>query len=405
MIDKQEHQGWKRAVFLLALCIGGTSASYTMLVPFLPLYLLELGAPQDQVTLYAGVVFSVTFLIAAIMAPIWGKMADKRGKRPMAIRACVGLTAAYFLGGIVTSPLQLFGMRVVQGFANGFLPAVLAIASVRAPANKLGYALGIVQTGQIIGTVLGPLLGGIISELVGMRMSFFVASGFLLLVTIFVFFFVKEPPRQEKMVKKAVETSILEDFRYAAHNHLLVGMLLLAMVINLANMVLQPVISLYIAELQSSMENVAFTSGLIFSLGGIAGALSTAFWGTMGQRRGYFLVMVVAFGVGGLFNAMQYLAPGIASFAVLQFLFGLFFVGANPAVSATLAGSTDAGFRGRAFGLMTTANQFGGMAGPLLGSGIATLLGIKFVFLVTGPCLMLIGGFIWYRCLHQRTTA
>ena len=182
-------------------------------------------------------------------------------------------------------------------------------------------------------------------------------------------------------------------------------MLLLAMVINLANMVLQPVISLYIAELQSSMENVAFTSGLIFSLGGIAGALSTAFWGTMGQRRGYFLVMVVAFGVGGLFNAMQYLAPGIASFAVLQFLFGLFFVGANPAVRATLAGSTDAGFRGRAFGLMTTANQFGGMAGPLLGSGIATLLGIKFVFLVTGPCLMLIGGFIWYRCLHQRTTA
>ena len=398
----RENAGWKRAVFLLAFCIGGTSASYTMLVPFLPLYLLELGTPQENVALYSGAVFSVTFLVAAVMAPIWGKMADKRGKRPMAIRACAGLTLAYFLGGIVTSPLELFGMRIVQGFANGFLPAVLAIASVQAPANKLGYALGVVQTGQIIGTVMGPLLGGIIAEIFGMRMSFFLAAAFLLGITIFVFFFIQEPPSAVPAAKKLQETSILDDFRYAAHNRLLVAMLFLSFVINLSNMVLQPVISLYVAQLQNSMENVAFTSGLVFSLGGIAGALSTTFWGTLGQRRGYFLVMVLAFCVGGVFNFSQYFAPGIVSFAVLQFLFGLFFIGANPAVSATLAGSTDAGFRGRAFGLATTANQFGGMTGPLLGSTISAFLGIQFVFLITGPFLAMIGIVIWWTCLHRR---
>ncbi len=402
----QDNSGWKKSIFLLAFCIAGTSASYTMLVPFLPLYLLELGAPQDNVALYSGAVFSVTFLVAAIMAPIWGKMADKSGKRPMAIRACVGLTLAYFLGGIVTSPLQLFGMRIIQGFANGFFPVVLAIASVSAPSNKLGYALGIVQTGQIVGTVLGPLIGGIIAELVGMRMSFFVASGFLLLVTLMVFFLVKEPVTAVQTADKekaSAESSILDDFRYAAHNRLLVGMLFLSFIISLANMVLQPVISLYVAELQHSMDNVAFTSGLVFSLGGIAGVLSTTLWGALGQRRGYFLVMFLAFCGAGIFNFLQYFMSGILGFAVCQFLFGLFFVGANPAVSATLVRATDAGFRGRAFGLATTANQAGGMTGPLLGSFIGTLLGIKYVFLVTGSLLVLIGVVLWYRCVRRKT--
>ena len=123
---------WKRNVFVLAFANACAAASYTMLVPFLPLYLLELGVEQNQVALYSGAVFSITFLIAAIMAPIWGKIADQHGKKPMAIRACIGLSIAYILGGLVTSPAELFGMRALQGLANGFLPGALAITSMSA---------------------------------------------------------------------------------------------------------------------------------------------------------------------------------------------------------------------------------------------------------------------------------
>ena len=90
---------WKRNTFLMAFGLAGTSASYTMLIPFLPLYLMELGTPQEDVMFWSGGVFSITFFIAAVMAPIWGRFADKYGKKRMAVRAAIGLMAAYFVGG------------------------------------------------------------------------------------------------------------------------------------------------------------------------------------------------------------------------------------------------------------------------------------------------------------------
>lgn len=400
--DHEPPFNWRKNVYVLAFASSCTAASYTMLVPFLPLYLLELGAPENRVALYSGAVFSVAFLVAAIMAPVWGKMADQRGKKLMAVRACAGLTIAYFLGGIVTTPLQLFGMRVVQGFANGFLPMVLAIASASAPSNRLGYALGIAQTGQIIGGVLGPLIGGVIAELIGMRLSFFVASGFLLLVTLLVLLVVKEPPASASARETKADSSIIEDFRYALSNRHIMGMLILSFVISLGNMVLQPVISLYVAALQHSMENVVFTSGLVFSLGGIAGAISTAPWGNFGQRHGYFRVMAMSFLGAGIFNFLQYFPTTISGFAICQFFFGLFFVGANPAVSAILVKSSPDNFRGRVFGLATTANQSGAMVGPLVGSLISTYFGIRDVFLITGPVLFCIGLWLWQKRERRR---
>jgi len=393
---------WKRNLFVLGFSVACTSASYTMLIPFLPMYLLEIGVGESDVAMWSGVVFSVTFLVAAIMAPIWGKMADKKGKRPMLIRAgfCLGLV--YLLGAFVTSPQQLFVVRVLQGFANGFLPASLAIVSTSVPQNKLGYSLGVIQTGQIIGTVLGPLLGGAIAHVVGMRSSFILAGILLFLITLFVAFLVKEPEHVERVDTKQADEGILDDLKYAYHNRRLVEMLALSFIISFANMVIQPVISLYIAQLQGSMDGVMLTSGIVFSLGGIAGALSTTFWGSFGQRRGYFFVMVLAFCGAGIFNFLQYFPATVIGFGIFQFLFGLFFVGANPAVSATLVKSTNADFRGRVFGLATAANQSGAMVGPLVGSFISTVIGIQYVFLFTGPMLFLIGLVVYYHYIgHQ----
>ena len=397
---------WKRNVFVLAFSVGCTSAGYTMLVPFLPMYLLELGVSEQNVAMWSGIVFSVTFFVAAIMAPLWGKMADKGGKRLMAIRAGIGLAIVYFLGGVVTSPEQLCWVRVLQGVANGFLPAALAIASMSAPQDKLGYSLGVVQTGVIIGSVLGPLLGGAIAHVIGMRASFMLAGVVLLFVVLLVAIVVKEPaaPIQPAEDSPALlnDQSILGDMKYALHNRMLMEMLVLAFIISFSNMVLQPVITLYIAQIQGSMDNVILTSGIVFSLGGIAGALSTTFWGTFGQRRSYFVVLVLAFCGAGAFNFLQYFPETVKGFAVLQFFFGLFFVGANPAVSAMLVKSTDAAFRGRVFGLMTTANQSGSMVGPLVGSFISTMFGIRSVFLFTGPMLLLIGMAVYYRYVAHK---
>lgn len=389
---------WRVNLWVLCASVVLTSASYTMIVPFLPVYLLELGVSEQDVAMWSGAVFSISFLVGAIMAPIWGKFADKNGKRLMAIRAGIGLAIVYFLGGIVTGPVQLLGVRILQGFANGFLPASLAIISSSAPKEQLGFSLGIIQTGQIIGGVLGPLLGGSLAHVFGMRASFFVAGVCLLLVTIVVVFLVKEPAKVED---RHAGSSMMEDIKHAAKNSLLVEMLGLTLLIQLAMMILQPVMTLYIAQLQGDMEGVVLTSGIIFSLGGIAGAVSTPFWGRYGQRSGYFKAMAYAFGGAGIFNFLQFFPATVVGFGALQFLVGTFIVGVNPSISATIVNCTDASFRGRVFGFATTAYQIGAMIGPLLGGAIAASMGIQYVFIFTGILLFGISLIVFYRYIYQ----
>jgi DHA1 family multidrug resistance protein-like MFS transporter len=122
---------WKLVLGILTANVLFMSSSYTMLIPFLPMYLtLELGVPESDVNIWSGIVFSASFVMSAVMAPIWGKLADKKGKRLMAIRASFLLSISYFLGGIVQTPEQLALMRLFQGFAAGLWPMELAIMSL-----------------------------------------------------------------------------------------------------------------------------------------------------------------------------------------------------------------------------------------------------------------------------------
>ena len=162
--------GWKVVLAVLTGNVIFMASSYTMLIPFLPMYLThELGVPMESVNLWAGAVFSASFIVSAIMAPIWGRMADTHGKRLMAIRASLLLSVSYFLGGVVSSPLELVGMRTFQGFAAGLWPMDLAIMTLYAPPDKLGVCLGIMQSAMTAGGVIGPLLGGVLAEAFGMR--------------------------------------------------------------------------------------------------------------------------------------------------------------------------------------------------------------------------------------------
>lgn len=170
-------KNWKIILAILTANVVFMSASYTMLIPFLPMYLVrELGVSQSEVTMWSGVVFSVTFLIGGIMAPVWGKMADTHGKKPMAIRSGLGLALSYLLGGMVTSPEQMVGVRVLQGFAAGLWSVCLAIATSSVPVGKLGMSLGILQSGLTAGNVIGPLIGGVLASMFGMRTSFYLGG-------------------------------------------------------------------------------------------------------------------------------------------------------------------------------------------------------------------------------------
>lgn len=388
---------WKLVLAILTCNILFMSSSYTMLVPFLPMYLtMELGVSQADVNIWSGIVFSASFLVSAIMAPIWGKMADTKGKRIMAMRASFLLSISYFLGGIVQSPEQLTLMRLFQGFASGLWPMDLAIMTLYAPASRLGFCLGIMQGTLTAGGVVGPLLGGILAEAVGMRYSFFLASGALFLNFLVFTFIIKEPPTPAKT--EATKDDIPDATECSPWRMpLLRNMLLCGTLVQMVILILQPVLTTYVAKLAGPLPNIVFVAGLVFSLGGIAGAMAAPVWGTFGQRHGFFKAMCLGMTGAGISMIIQGIPNTLVPFAIMQFVGGLFFCGIHPAINAILASNTPPSYKGRIFGMLFAAQQVGSMAGPLLGGLIATYLGMHWVFALSGVILLLLSTAVWRR--------
>ena len=388
---------WKLVLVILTCNILFMSSSYTMLIPFLPMYLtMELGVSQTDVNIWSGIVFSASFLVSAIMAPIWGKMADTKGKRIMAMRASFLLSISYFLGGIVQSPEQLTLMRLFQGFASGLWPMDLAIMTLYAPPSRLGFCLGIMQGTLTAGGVVGPLLGGVLAEAVGMRYSFFLASAALFLNFLVFTFIIKEPPTSAKDDAIPKDTSDIKECS-PWRMPLLRNMLLCGTLVQMVILILQPVLTTYVAKLAGPLPNIVFVAGLVFSLGGIAGAMAAPIWGTFGQRRGFFKAMCLGMAGAGISMIIQGIPDTLVPFAIMQFVGGLFFCGIHPAINAILASNTPPSYKGRIFGMLFAAQQVGSMAGPLLGGLIATYLGMHWVFALSGVILLLLSTAVWRR--------
>lgn len=391
---------WRKNLWVLAFGVMTASSSYTMVIPFLPVYLLDLGVDSGQVNMWSGIVFSVTFFISALMAPYWGRCADRTGRRRMIMRAGFSLAVVYFLGALVRTPVELLIMRILQGFANGFVPASMAIVASSVPADRLGASLGFMQTALLIGSIMGPLAGGVLSHLFGMRLSFVISAFAILAGTIMVRALVKEPAN----VQRVSESSITEDFKLALGNHSLVRMLLLLFIVQVATMILQPLMALYVAELQGSWDGAVLASGIIYSLAGVAGAISAPLWGWLGQSRGFLKILVIGFLGAGLFVLGQFMVADLYGFSLLQFMFGLFIVGVYPAINTIAVSSNEPDFQGRIFGLTTTANQLGSMVGPLLGGVVSSWLGIRPVFLLSGTLLVTVGLVVYLGSLRKRLT-
>lgn len=378
---------WRRNLWALWFGCMMSSSSYTMVVPFLPLYLFDLGVTAKTVNLWSGLVFSVSFLVGAIMAPFWGRWADKAGKRRMVIRSGLSLGTVYFLCSLVRSPEELFVVRLLQGVAAGFVPASMALVASSAPEDRLGFSLGLMQTATLTGGIVGPLFGGALAHIFGMRASFQVSAAIIFLGTAMVRLVVSEPPCSDPPQSGGVA----DDLKTAWHNRTLMSMLALLLLVQMAAMVLQPLITLYVAELQGRLEGAVLVSGFVFSLAGIAGAIAAPLWGRLGQRAGFLRILVIGFVAARVVNACQYFVNDIWRFGMLQFAFGLFIAAVFPAINTLVATNTDHGFQGRAFGLTMSANQLGAMIGPLLGGLASSWLGIKLIFVSTGVLLVTVG--------------
>jgi len=380
---------WKRTMWVLWVGVLLCSSSYTMSVPFLPLFLFDLGVDRDWVNWWAGIVFSSAFLVGAFMAPLWGSLADRYGRRKMVIRAGLSLAVIYALFALVQNPWELTIVRLLQGFVGGFVPASMAIVASSAPEKDMGWSLGTMQAGTMSGGILGPLFGGVLSELFGIRVSFVIAAVLIFLASVAVIFWVREahskPPGQE--TEKFGVSRIFGDFRMALGNRPFLQMMALLLIFQLSVNMIQPLLTLHISNMQGKLEGAVLSSGIIFSLIGIAGIIASPAWGRIGQRFDYPRILYICLIGAGIIVSLQYFVNKLWLFTAVQFVYGLFMAGVVPSANTIVVQNTTSDFRGRSFGFTTSANQLGAMIGPLIGGGLGTLLGIHWVFVFTGIIL------------------
>ncbi|WP_307760870.1 MFS transporter [uncultured Phascolarctobacterium sp.] len=394
---------WQRNLAVLWGGVFFACASYTMVVPFLPVFLLqELHVDSNDVNFWSGLVYAITFLGAAIMAPYWGARADKVGQRRMAIRAGFGLAMTYWLAGVSQTPEQLLAVRALTGFISGFVPASMSLVSSTLPESRMGWGMGLMQTAVASGTILGPMMGGYLSAWFGMRMSFFVASLCLAFATLMVVFYVRDIPHASELAK--VKINLWQDLKDSLQNKGLIYVMSMFFLVQVCTMLIQPLVTLYVSHLMGRMdESVIKAAGIIFSLAGIAGIIAAPFWGNQGQKRGYTRILSFVLVCAGTINLFQIFIRDIWQFAGIQFIYGLFLSGAVPNINAKLVEVTHPSMRGKAFGLVTSAQQFGGVVGPLLGGALGEFMLTRHILVLTG-IILLSTGFYTYQTKVKNTS-
>jgi MFS transporter, DHA1 family, multidrug resistance protein len=369
------------------LSIAGFSTSG----PILPFFISDLGVSDPQaLKLYVGLVQALPSISLAVMAPIWGSLADSYGRKPMLLRAMFGGTAVMILQGLVTSPLQLLALRTLQGCLTGTVAAATVLVASVSPREEIGYSLGILQMAIYLGNSLGPMLGGFISDAFGHRMTFFVTAALLLIGAIIVWRLVEEdfePPANRKSVLR----SLAPDFSSLTSSKILWALLAVVAADQIAGSIASPFLPLFIKDISPDASRVASNTGLILGLGAVTSAAASVIVGKYSYRIGYQRVLMTCMVGAAIFTIPQAFAPNPTVLLVLR-LVSCFFIGGNmPAVNALISIRTEDGKQGSVYGLRTTVAAASGAIGPVIGSLIAVGVGYGAVFIATGAILAVAG--------------
>ncbi|WP_449536611.1 MFS transporter [Ferdinandcohnia sp. Marseille-Q9671] len=374
---------WQRNLWVLWIGVFFTAAGFSMVIPFLPIFLLEIGV-HDHTELWSGLIYGAAFFAGAIATPLWGRIADKFGRKPMIIRAGFVLFVVYTLMAFVTNPYQILALRIMQGLLSGFIPGSIALIGTNTPNEKVGYALSMISSASATGMILGPLLGGGMAELWGNRWAFASAGIIVLIATILIIFFVKEEnfkPNKEK-------GSVIKDFGIAISNRPFLLVLILTLMVSCSIMIIDPILPLYIADIASSSGYATLLTGFVIALPGLASALFAPVWGKWADKVGFQRILFIGLLGAAIGTFAQIIFTQIWGFSLIRFVYGVFFCAVYPALNGLVVRSTPEDFRGRAFSLHQTSNQIGGMIGPLLGGLLGGIFPTEILFAVTGVLLL-----------------
>ncbi|MBP1129707.1 DHA1 family multidrug resistance protein-like MFS transporter [Serratia sp. PL17] len=386
-------EAWKLNLISVWLGCFFTGLAMSQILPFLPLYVEQLGVTGHQsLSMWSGLVFSGTFLVSALVSPLWGSLADRKGRKLMLLRASLGMAIVIALQGLVSNVYQLFALRALMGLASGYIPNAMALVASQVPRDKSGWALGTLSTGPVTGVIVGPLLGGLMADHLGLRVVFFVTAGLMFVSFLITLFLIKERRIEVKKADRLTGKAVFQSLPYPA---LIVTLFVSTLMIQVANSSISPILTLFIKELSSDSSNIAFISGMIAAVPGVAALISAPRLGRLGDRIGTSRILLAALGLTTVLFAIMAWVETPLQLGILRFLLGFADGALMPAVQTLLLKYSSDQVTGRIFGYNQSFMYLGNVVGPLVGSGVSALMGFRWVFAVTAVLVLI-------NCLQVR---
>ncbi|WP_342606090.1 multidrug efflux MFS transporter [Pantoea agglomerans] len=365
-----------------------TGLAISQIIPFLPLYLEQLGVTGgESLSLWSGLTFSITFVVSAAVAPLWGSLADRKGRKLMLLRAAFGMGVVILLQAFVTEAWQLLLLRALMGLTSGYIPNAMALVAAQVPRERSGWALSCVSTGQIGGVILGPMLGGLLADWVGLRTVFIVTAALLMVSFLVTLFLIKETGYTP--VSKKEKLSGREVFRSLDNPKLMLCLFFTTMVIQMCNASVNPILTLFVRELATTAENIAFLSGVIAALPGVSALLAAPRLGRLGDRIGTQRILLATMVISLLLFIAMSFVTSTTQLGVLRFLLGFADGAMMPAVQTLLVRHSRDNITGRIFGYNQSFMYLGNVAGPLLGAAVSAVAGFRWVFFATAVVVLI----------------
>ncbi|TGB02765.1 MFS transporter [Halobacillus salinus] len=380
------------------------AGSITMVLPFLSLYIEELGDfSASFVQTWSGWVFGITFVTAFLFSPIWGRIGDQYGRKRILIFSATGLAVSVLLMGFVTSVWQLFLLRLFMGVFTGFIPMSQALISTQTPKHIAGQVLGTLQTGSITGSLLGPMLGGFIADQIGYSTTFQFVSITVAVSAVIVFFGIHEQKveKEDEDEKTSYETK--EVLGHILKHPVLLMVMLISLIVQIAHFSIQPILSLFVGELHGP-ENLALFSGIAFSAAGLGNLMMAKRWGQIADKQGYAKILVFLLFMAGAVYIPAAFVTNIWQLVALRFLLGVSIGGIIPVRTAYIRQAAPVAMQGEVLGYNTSVRFLGNIIGPAMGGMLSGAFGFSAVFFITSA-LLLISGLMMFLTIQRNPGA
>ena len=369
---------WRRNLWVCMLGSFTTLVAMTLLLPFLPLYVAELGVSDPAaIARWSGVAYGATFFTAALTAPLWGRLADRYGRKLMLMRASLGMAIAMALIGMASTPWELVALRLLAGLLGGYASGSTILIASQTPKTHTGWALGMLSSGIMAGNVVGPLIGGLLPPLIGIRATFWLAGGVIFLAFLATCFLLQEAPRP------AMPRRDLPSASLSLRSGILPLMLLTGMLLIFANMSVEPIITLYVAQFIQQPHQITLMAGVVMSAAALGSILSAAWLGRLADRIGHWRVLIAGLLVAALLLIPQAFITSAWQLVALRFWMGGAMGGLLPCIASLIRHHVPTEQVGRALGWSTSAQYVGQVSGPLFGGFVGGWLGMRAVFLTT----------------------